>query len=92
MLTKQDKKFITTTVTGAIVENNKILIKEMTGLFEVTNERIDKTNENIDKVNNNLSPKIDQISKELKYNHNILDTHERRIEKVEEKVFTTTSA
>jgi len=48
----------------------------MVELFNTTNERIDDTNERIDKV-------LDQ----LKDRNDFLDTHERRIEKLEEKVF-----
>ena len=47
-------------------------------------------NEKIDGVNQNLSQRIDKVLTKLKDYNDILDNHERRIEKVEEKVFTTT--
>lgn len=50
-------------------------------LIKGMTELFDATNERIDKV-------LDQ----LKDHHDIINNHERRIEKVEEKVFTTTSA
>jgi len=78
MLTTQDKKYISSEITSQIgnglKKNNEILIKGMSELFDVTNERIDK------------------VLAQLKDHHNILNNHERRIEKVEEKVFTTTIA
>jgi predicted nucleic acid-binding Zn-ribbon protein len=76
MLTKADKKYIN----EILANNNKILIKEMIGLFNATNERIDQTNERIDKV-------LDQ----LKDHDSDIDNHERRINKLEEKVFVTTT-
>jgi len=42
MLTKGDKQFIVDTVKESIKENNKVLIEEIIGLFNVTNERIDQ--------------------------------------------------
>lgn len=69
MLTKADKKYIN----EILANNNKILIKEMIGLFNATNERIDK------------------VLDELKDHDSDLDNHERRINKLEEKVFVTTT-
>ncbi|NCO88433.1 hypothetical protein COW98_01865 [Candidatus Roizmanbacteria bacterium CG22_combo_CG10-13_8_21_14_all_35_9] len=76
MLTKDDRKFITELLDERFKKNNEVLVKEMVELFNTTNERIDDTNERIDKV-------LDQ----LKDRNDFLDTHERRIEKLEEKVF-----
>jgi len=61
-------------------ENNGILIKEVVELFNATNERIEEVNEN-------LCQRIDKVLEQMKDHNDILDTHERRIEKVEEKVF-----
>ena len=77
MLTSEDKKYILNT----IKTNIQILLKEIVELFDATNKRIDESNERIDKV-----------LAQLKDHNDILDNHERRIEKVEEKVFTTTIA
>lgn len=68
MLNTQDKKYIADQITAALKKNNKILIKGMTDLFNVTNERIDK------------------VLAQLKDHNDILNNHERRIEKVEERV------
>ncbi|MEK7633273.1 MAG: hypothetical protein AAB437_00320 [Patescibacteria group bacterium] len=89
MLTKDDKKFITEILDLKInealdkkfKENNDILVKDILDLFTVTNSRIDKVNEN-------LSERIDKVLDQLKDHNDIIDTHERRIEKVEEKVFS----
>ena len=86
MLTKSDKKFILDTVSDAINGNNKFLIKEMTDLFTVTNERIDNLSERVDGANK----KIDNVLGKLKDHDNTLNNHERRIEKIEESTpFTT---
>jgi len=66
MLTKSDKKYINDLLKESFKENNKILVKEMIGLFNATNSRIDEVNENlgqrIDKVDENLSEKIFCVS------------------------------
>lgn len=84
MLTKDDKKYITDLLNKSFKENNEILVKEMTGLFNASNSRIDEVNEN-------LSERIDKVLSELKDHNDIIDNHERRIEKVEEKVFVITT-
>lgn len=94
MLTKSDKKFILDTVSGAINENNKVLINEMTELFTVTDERIDGIIERLDKTNNRIddsNKRIDKVLIKLEDHHDTLNNHELRIEKVEEKIFTTTT-
>lgn len=80
MLTKKDKLDIGEIVDVKIKLNNEILIKEMVGLFNTVNERIDKSNIRIDKI-------LDKLSD----HHGIINHHERRIEKIEEKVFVTTT-
>ncbi len=74
MLTKDDKKFITDTVTFAIAKNNEVMIKEMLGLFDANNSAMMKME--------------DRLSKQISGVNDNLDTDERRIEKLEEKVFT----
>jgi len=44
MLTKSDKKYINDLLKESFKENNKILVKEMIGLFNATNSRIDEVN------------------------------------------------
>jgi len=98
MLTKDDKKFISELLDKRFKKNNEILVKNMLDLFTVTNERIDKLNkklsDRIDSVNKNLSEKIDDTDERIDkvFNHlrddfGSIEDHERRIEKVEEKVF-----
>ena len=76
MLTTQDKKYIT----DSIKTNNEDLLKEIIELFDATNNRIDQVNEK-------LSQRIDKVLDQLKSHHDVLNNHERRIEKAEEKVF-----
>lgn len=83
MLTSSDKKYIS----DLFIENNKILVREMVSLFNVTNERIDQSNERIDQSNE----RIDKVLNKLEDHNDTLNDHERRIEKVEEKVSTTTT-
>ncbi|KKP65440.1 MAG: hypothetical protein UR68_C0017G0038 [Candidatus Roizmanbacteria bacterium GW2011_GWA2_35_19] len=106
MLTKDDKKYISGTVSkaisGALVKNNKILIKEMVGLFTASNSYIKEVNEKlsdkidkvevklidkIDKVDEKLSDKIDKVLDQLKTDDNSINDHNKRIGKLEEKVF-----
>lgn len=84
MLTKSDKQFIV----DAIKDNNKLIFKEMIELFNATNERIDQSNKRIDQSN----VRIDKVLSQLKDHNDILNNHERRIEKVEEQIFTTTTS
>lgn len=94
MLTKDDRKYIE----ELFNKKNEILVKDMLDLFNAnnsviekldnklsdkidkTNERIDDTNEKIDRVLNNLSNDFDSI-----------EDHEKRIGKIEEKVFVALS-
>src|SRR3989339_340188 len=95
MLTKDDKKYISGTVSkaisGALVKNNKILIKEMVGLFTASNSYIKEVNEKlsdkIDKVEVKLIDKIDKVLDQLKTDDNSINDHNKRIGKLEEKVF-----
>ena len=94
MLTKSDKKFILDTVSGAINGNNKFLIKEMTDLFTITNERIDNLSERLDGANKRIdgtNKRIDKVLVKLEDHHNTINNHERRIEKIEESTPFTTS-
>ncbi|KKQ01408.1 MAG: hypothetical protein US11_C0009G0020 [Candidatus Roizmanbacteria bacterium GW2011_GWA2_36_23] len=99
MLTKSDKKFIQDSVKDIITENNKsvkktiddaitinneVLIKEIMDLFSATNERISQ-------VEVKLGGKIDKALQQLKDHNDILDNHEHRLDKVEDKVFTATT-
>lgn len=85
MLTKDDKKYISETIGESITKNNGSLIKEIMELFNVTNKRIDD-------VDTKLSRKIDKVLDELKGHNDDIDNHERRIAKLEDKVFTTTTS
>ncbi len=94
MLTKDDKKYLE----ELFNKKSEILVKDMLDLFNAnnsviekldnklsdkidkTNERIDDTNEKIDRVLNNLSNDFDSI-----------EDHEKRIGKIEEKVFVALS-
>lgn len=95
MLTNDDKKFILDTITFAITQNNKVLGKR----FDETNKRIsdltidvvdlfEATNSAILKTEERLSEKIDKLSEKVSDIDNSVDNHDRRIEKLEEKVFT----
>lgn len=103
MLTKDDKKFIE----ELISKNNDVLVKEMIDLFTVTNERIDKVeeklsnkidnvnknlDEKIDKVNEYLGSRIDRVLDQLRDDDESINDHEKRIGKLEEKVFIITTS
>ena len=45
---------------------------------------VDNRKEKIDKIDKNLSGKIDKVLDELKDHNDIINNHERRIEKIEE--------
>ncbi|EKE06049.1 MAG: hypothetical protein ACD_19C00103G0003 [uncultured bacterium] len=87
MLTKDDKKYISGTVSkaisGALVKNNKILVKEMVGLFTASDSYIKEVDEK-------LSDKIDRVLDQLKTDDNSISDHDKRIGKLEEKVFPIT--
>ena len=102
MLDKGDKKFISQAINNALVnsnkvfnkalsqrlkeydrrldekfkENNEYLVKETVSLFNATNEAIEETRETVDKI-------LDEV----KGINSDIDNHERRIGKIEEKVF-----
>ncbi len=72
-------------------------------LFNATNSAIqkldDKLSEKIEEVNKNLSEKIDDTNERIDkvFDHlsndfESIEDHEKRIEKVEEKVFVTTTS
>lgn len=89
MLNTNDKKFIQDSIT----ENNKILVKEMIGLFSATNERIDHVEERlsqrIDIVEKKLGNRIDNVLEKLKEHDIIFLDHGKRLGKLEDKVFAT---
>jgi len=98
MLTKDDKKFII----DSIKNNNDVLVKDMLDLFTVTNERIDKLDEKlsnkIDGVNKSFgerlddtNERIDKVLDQLRDDDESINDHEKRIEKIEEKVFVALS-
>ncbi len=75
MLTKDDLRLIDERLDARI----KALLMEITELFVSTNKRIDK-------VEYILSKKIDKILVKLDTHQSDIENHERRLEKLEEKV------
>lgn len=95
MLTKDDKKFIldavSNTVSGAISKNNKIIFKEMIDLFNATNFVIEKVDNKLSNKIDQTNERIDKVLGQLRDDDRSINDHERRIEKMEEKVFITTT-
>jgi len=63
------------------------IIKEVTELFNATNERIDKVNANLSKRIDESNQRIDRVLIKIEDHDNYINAHERRLEKVEAKVF-----
>lgn len=100
MLTTSDKKFISGAVIGAIKKNNITIGKVIDGkvtkalrknnsilgdqiieLFNITNKRLDRQEH-----------KLDMVLEKLDEHQNFINNHEGRIERLEDKVFTTTTS
>lgn len=80
MLTKDDKKFIVDSITGAILKNNVVLIERLDEAVNKLGHKFEKridnlskdvvdlfeaTNSVIKKVDNKLSDKIDKVNEDL---------------------------
>lgn len=66
---------------GELKETVENILKGVGELFNATNERIDK-------LNSDLSFRIDKILIKLEEHDDGLNNHERRIEKLEEKIYS----
>ena len=102
MLTKDDKKYISTEVatqiSNALNKNNDILVKEMIDLFNATNSviekldtklsgKIDDTNKRLDETNERVERILDNQNRDFESIENL----EKRTEKLEEKVFSVSA-
>ncbi|MEK7633276.1 MAG: hypothetical protein AAB437_00335 [Patescibacteria group bacterium] len=64
------------------------LATDVIDLFEATNSVIKKLDNKLSNKIDITNERIDKVLDQLKDHNDIIDTHERRIEKVEEKVFS----
>ena len=82
MLSRRDFMLIGKIVDEKIGKQLSVFSKQVVELFTVTNQRIDRVEEN-------LSKRIDKVVVKLDEYTTYLNDHERRIEKLEEKVIVS---
>lgn len=98
MLTKDDKKYLE----ELFNKKSEILVKDMLDLFNVSNsviekldnklsDKIDKVNESLGKKIDDTNERIDKIFEHLSNDFDSIEDHEKRIGKIEEKVFVALS-
>lgn len=83
MLTKSDIKTLKKTFSTKeeLRKNSDRIIKELTDYINIGFEKLSE-----------IITRLDKLDTKLNHHRGIVDNHERRIEKIEEKVFTTVAS